>query len=128
MINFNYCERWIELKRIEANAAKERRAIEDALVDLHFDQNKEGSQKIESDGFTIKATGRITRKVDSEKLQQIAAENGLSEHLSSLFRWTPAVNAAVWKATNESITNVLSEAITAKPGRLSFTIETTEEK
>ena len=124
----NHLQRWKELKRIESNAAKERRELEDLIRDsLEFDANREGAQKADVEGYQVKATGRIARKVDSDKLQQIAAENGLSSHLSSLFRWSPTVNAAVWKAADESITNVLSEAITAKPGRLSFSIEQTEE-
>lgn len=124
----NHLQRWKELKRIEANAAKERRELEDLIRDsLEFDANTEGSQKLEIEGYQVKAIGRITRKVDGDKLQEIAAENGLNNHLPSLFRWTPTVNAAVWKAADESITNVLSEAITAKPGRLSFTIEQIEE-
>lgn len=124
----NHLQRWKELKRIESNAAKERRELEDMIRDsLEFDSNREGAQKADVEGYQVKVTGRIVRKVDSDKLQEIAAENGLSSHLSSLFRWAPSVNAAVWKAADESITNVLSEAITAKPGRLSFSIEQIEE-
>ena len=124
----NHLQRWKELKRIEANAAKERRYLEDLIRDsLEFDANTEGSQKLEIEGYQVKVVGRITRKVDGDKLQEIAAENGLNNHLPNLFRWTPTVNAAVWKSADETITNVLSEAITAKPGRLSFTIEQIEE-
>ena len=124
----NLFAKWLELKQIEANAAKQRREIEDMIAhDLQFKSEIEGTQKAEADGFKIKAVGRITRKVDGDKLQEVAAENGLSAHLSTLFRWKPEINAAVWKATDESITNVLSQAVTAKPGRLSFTIEKTEE-
>ena len=67
--------------------------------------------------------GRIDRKVDADKVQELAAEHGLTDHLSTLFRWKPEINMAIWKAADESITKPLAAAITAKPGRPSFTIE-----
>ena len=55
-------------------------------------------------------------------MQELAAEFGLTEHLAKLFRWKPEINLAIWKAADESITKPLASAITAKPGRPSFTI------
>jgi hypothetical protein len=66
--------------------------------------------------------GRINRKVDADKLQAIAAEAGLTEHLSSLFRWKPEIAMSAWKAASPNITTPLLDAITATPGRPSFTI------
>ena len=65
---------------------------------------------------------RSDRKVDSAKLQELAAEAGLSDHLPNLFRWKPEINMAVWRATDEAITRPLAGAITVKPGRPSFKI------
>ena len=59
----------------------------------------------------------------ADKVQELAAEHGLTDHLSTLFRWKPELNMAIWKSSNESITRALAPAITAKPGRPSFTIE-----
>lgn len=70
----------------------------------------------------MKVTCRIDRKVDADMVQELAAEHGLSEHLASLFRWKPELNMSAWKAADESITRPLAGAITAKPGRPSFTI------
>lgn len=82
----------------------------------------DGTKTLDCEGLTIKITGRIDRKVDAEKVQELAAEFGLTDHLSSLFRWKPEVNLSAWKAASESITKPLAAAITAKPGRASFTI------
>ena len=87
----------------------------------------EGTKNIDAEGFKVKITGRMNHKVDSDRLQEIAAEHGLSNHLSSLFRWKPELNLAVWKAADESITKPLSEAITTTPGRPGFNIEEHEE-
>jgi len=114
---------WLAAKQAEAEATEQRRQIEDQLRSLiGVAENLEGTETAEPDGYTIKVVGRISRRVDGDKLQEIAAEHGLSDHLSSLFRWKPEINMAVWKAADNSITGPLAGAITAKPGRPSFTI------
>lgn len=114
---------WMDAKQSEADSIKDRRKIEDCIKSLvGVDENMEGTEKVDLDRFTIKIVGRIDRKVDGDKVQELAAEFCLTEHLDSLFRWKPEINIAVWKAANEAITNPLAAAITAKPGRPSFTI------
>lgn len=114
---------WIAAKDAEKEATEDRRKLEDRMKSLiGVAENMEGTETAEPDSFTIKIVGRIDRKVDSDKLQELAAEAGLSDHLSSLFRWKPEINMAVWKAADQSITSQLAGAITAKPGRPSFTI------
>lgn len=120
-------ERWLDAKAAEKYAQEARREIEDKLIsELSIDEFKEGSQKREDGEFVVKCVGRINRKIDADLIQELAAEHGLSEHLSSLFRWSPAINMTAWKQADESITRVLSDAITAKPGRVSFSIERKE--
>jgi hypothetical protein len=116
---------WLNAKALEASAVEERRAIEDRIKELvRLPEHLDGTETVERDGYVIKMVGRIDRKVNSEQLQELAAEAGLSDHLSSLFRWKPELNMGVWKNTDESITSVLAPAITAKPGRASFSITT----
>lgn len=114
---------WLDAKAAEQSAIVVRRTLEDKmLAQLTIDAAQEGATTIERDGYVVKVTGRIDRKVDSEKLQELAAEHGLTDHLPSLFRWKPEINMAVWKASADNITKPLSGAITAKPGRPSFNI------
>jgi hypothetical protein len=118
---------WLDAKAREASATEDRRAIEDRIKEIvRLNEQLDGTETVERDGYTIKMVGRIDRKVNAEQLQELAAESGLSDHLSSLFRWKPEVNVSVWKATDESITGALAPAITAKPGRASFSITTKE--
>lgn len=115
--------RWLEAKEAERAAVEKRRLIEDELVSsLKVDANHEGVTSATIEGYQVKVTCRIDRKVDADMVQELAAENGLSEHLASLFRWKPELNMSAWKAADESITLPLAGAITAKPGRPSFTI------
>ena len=116
-------QQWLNAKQIEAAAVKTRRDIEDQLVkQFEIPEGHEGTTNLEADSFKIKIEGRINRKVNSDKLQELAAEHGLTEHLASLFRWKPEINMTVWKAADASITTPLLDAITATPGRPSFTI------
>jgi CheY-specific phosphatase CheX len=115
---------WLYLKDEEKRATDERREIENQLLSLiGLEETFEGTETSETDeGYVIKIGGRMNRKVDSDKLQELAAENGLTEHLSSLFRWSADINTTLWKAASKDITTPLLDAITTKPGRPSFTI------
>ena len=116
---------WMRYKAAEEEATTERRKIEDQIVKLlAMSENFEGTETAEPEGFVVKISGRIDRKVDGDKVQELAAEFGLTEHLAKLFRWKPEINLTIWKATDETITKPLAAAITAKPGRPSFKIIT----
>lgn len=119
----NIYQQWLDAKTAESESIAKRREIEDALVkEFCISEQLDGTQNIERQGYKIKVVVRINRKVDSDALQEIAAEHGLSEHLGSLFRWKPEINAKAWDHADESITSPLLGAITATPGRPSFTI------
>jgi len=114
---------WHAEKEGERQAPENRRLLEDEMVEImNVAPNLDGTITNDFDGYIIKITGRIDRKVDGDKVQELAAEFGLTEHLAKLFRWKPEINMAIWKAADESITKPLASAITAKPGRPSFTI------
>ena len=114
---------WLLHKTAEEKAVVERRKVEDKIVkELALPESFESTETAEPDGFVVKIAGRIDRKVDSEKLQMLATESGLTEHLATLFRWKPELNMTLWKAADETITKHLAGAITAKPGRPSFKI------
>ena len=114
---------WLRHKTDEEKSTTERRKVEDQMVKLlAIAENFEGTETAEPEGFVVKISGRIDRKVDGDKLQALAAEAGLSDHLATLFRWKPEINMDVWRSTDESITKPLADAITAKPGRASFKI------
>ena len=116
-------QQWLTAKAEEAEATSRRRILEDRMVaQFNVPSDLDKTANFEADGYKVKVEGRINRKINSEKLQEIAIENGLMAHLECLFRWKPEINAAVWKSTDPAITTPLLDAITSTPGRPSFTI------
>jgi hypothetical protein len=114
---------WEAAKALEKQAVTDRRNAEDNMVKaLVVAKDLDGTKNYMLDNYKVSVVGRIDRKVDSEKVQELAAEHGLEEHLASLFRWKPEINSSVWSSTSEEITKLLLPAITSKPGRPSFTI------
>lgn len=114
---------WITAKENERCAIEARRLIEDELVEeLAISEQHEGTANFERGEYKIKVVGRMNHKIDAEKLQELADENGLSEHLSALFRWKPEINSKAWSNAASSITEPLLGAITTTPGRPSFSI------
>jgi len=115
---------WRQHKAAEEAAVSARRAIEDQLVSMAgVAETLEGTETLALGQYSVKIVGRIDRKVDGDKVQDLAAEHGLTDHLSRLFRWKPELVIAAWKAADSSITALLAPAITAKSGRPSFKIE-----
>jgi hypothetical protein len=115
---------WLASKKMEKAATERRRELENHLLSLiGIAEDLEGTENVETDGgHKIKITGRINHKVDGKRIQEIAAEEGLVEHLSSLFRWKPEINMTAWKSADKSITEPLLGGITTQPGRASITI------
>jgi len=116
-------QRWLDAKKLEAAAVAERRQLEDQMVaEFGIPKDLDGTVNHEIDGFKIKMEGRINKKIDADKLQMLAAEAGLTEHLSSLFRWKPEINAKAWNSAADAVTGPLLGAITSTPGRPTFSI------
>lgn len=121
---FELSEAWLQAKEAERMAVEARRAVEDKIVKAFaICEQMEGTFNAKTImGHQIKITGRLTRKVDADKVQELAAEHGLTEHLASLFRWKPEINLTAWKATAPEITVLLADAITVTASRPSFQI------
>ena len=116
-------QRWLDAKKLEAAAVTERRQLEDQMAaEFALPKDLDGTVNHQIDGYKIKMEGRINKKIDADKLQMLAAEAGLSEHLSSLFRWKPEINAKAWNSAADAVTKPLLDAITSTPGRPTFTI------
>jgi hypothetical protein len=115
---------WQHLKEVEAQTIERRRIVEDEIVALfRINTALETTNTLEIGDTVVRVSPRLDRKVDAAKLQDLAAEHGLDAHLSTLFRWKPEINVALWKQADERITAALAPAITVKPGRPSFSIK-----
>lgn len=120
----NRYDEWILAKENERQAIEYRRELEDEMVrDFGVSETFDGTLNLSHDGYKIKITGKMNRKVDLEVAEEIAIENGLESHLRNLFRFKAEINAANWKASDPSITTPLLAAITTTAGRPAFSIE-----
>ena len=114
---------WLEAMEAERDATERRRLFENEMVRLiGIEQTDEHTRKVEADPFTIKIACRINRKVDGDMAQEIAAENDMQDHLGLLFRWKPELSMTAWNGVGDNVKQVFARAITATPGRPSFTI------
>lgn len=119
----NLARLWAIYKEEETAVIKKRREIEDELSSiLEINSAHEGTVVLDTDKFEIKVQTRMARKVDTDLLQEIAAEHGMSNHLTDLFRWKADLDMKAWKAASPDITSVLSQAVTTTAGRPSFSI------
>lgn len=116
---------WQYWKVKEQEATDRRRAIEDKLTEaLKIDATVDASKTYKPvDGWKVKVTTRLNHRVNGDELQTIAHEFGLGDHLPTLFRWKPEINAKAWKNAAAEITGPLSKAITTTASRPSFKIE-----
>ena len=118
---------WMNAKKAEELAISVRRGLEDQMVEeFGLPEDFEGTKNFAVDDLEVKIVGRKDKKVNSDKLQDLAAEHGLSDHLPTLFRWKPEVNAAAWKNADAAITTPLLDAITTTTGRPTFKITVKE--
>jgi len=119
---------WVSSKLAEADAIQKRRRFEDLIVEaLEIPESLDGTENFDIGQYKLKIVGRLNRKIDAEKLAEIAKEYGLSDHLQSLFRWKAEMNVTAWKSAAEAITRPLLDAVTTEPGRPSFSIQIKEQ-
>lgn len=118
-------EKWMAAKAIEVEAIAARRAIEDDMLEeIAINETEEGTHTRKSGDLTIKIVNRMNRKVDGDKLQLLAVENGITyEVLQQLFRWKPELAMREWKSADDAVKTALQDAITTTPGRPSVSIE-----
>lgn len=114
---------WLQAKEAERLAVESRRKAEDDFLNsVKLNINQDKIENITDGVHKIKITTRLTRKVDSDLVQEIAQEYGLTEYLHTLFRWKPEIDLKAWRSIDESTQNKLAPAITVSAGRPSFTI------
>lgn len=64
---------WLKAKAEEAAANKRRVAIEEQIVAL-TGKRDEGSQTHEAEGFKVTVTGKVSRKMDWDKWEQVKSQ------------------------------------------------------
>ena len=114
----------ISAKQAEDAAIAERRNIDAQLAELLKDPSKpEGavSQKLADLGVKLTVTYKISRNVDSKKLQ--AEWDKLSAGAQAAFKWKPEVSVSELRKLEGIDATVAAAYITAKPASPSIEIE-----
>jgi len=120
-------EQWLEAKTLERDAAERRRVIEDQMRQcLKIEDSEEGTVTSLIGPYKIKAACRVNRKIDPEKFLMLA--NDAKIEVQDFTRWKCELVMSAWKKQPEYVQQVLSRAITAEPGRATFTVETIDKE
>lgn len=122
MSTSNLYQAWLGAKTAERDAVERRRKIEDELMEALDLPEGESAVSFTAGAYKVKINRRYNRKVDADRLEAIAVENGLEDQMGHLFRFKPEINLAAWRACDDSIKSAFSDAITTTPGRASFQI------
>ena len=121
----NLSEQWLEAKTLERDAAERRRVVEDQMRQcMKIEDNEEGTVSTLIGPYKVKANCRINRKIDPEKFLMLA--NDAQIDVSEFTKWKCELVMSAWKKQTPETQNALSKAITAEPGRPTFSVEITE--
>lgn len=113
---------WQEAKALEAKAAQERRAIEDAILAL-LPSKTEGTVTDKDSGISV--AFKVNRKVDSDALQ--LAWPSLGANAQRAFKWRAEIDARQLKALQEldaTAYSSIAPIITATPAKPAISIKT----
>lgn len=118
---------WIVAKQKEKDANEERLAIEaDIYNRLFVPSDLTGTKTYQREGYEIKIVGRMNISIDSSKLIELAEKGGVEHLLTDAFKWKADLISSKWKTVLEEEKQLLSTAITTKPGKPSFAIKIKE--
>lgn len=112
---------WMAAKALEAKAAQERRAIEDAILAM-LPSKAEGTVTDKDSG--VSATFKVNRKVDSDALQ--LAWPSLNTNAQRAFKWKAEIDARQLKALQEldaPTYAAIAPLITATPAKPAISIK-----
>lgn len=113
-------DQWQQQKLIEKAAAEKRKAIELQMQEL-IDIKLEGSTTEETDHYTIKTVGKVTRTLDADLLQE--DWQNLPKAVQDCVKWKPQVDTKSLRAL-EAIDNMtIARYMTTKPAKPSFSIK-----
>lgn len=96
---------------------------EEIISTFALPENDAFSKTINDSGYKLTFTKRVNRTIDSEKLKDLARENGISDSLGIIFSWKPTVVAKEWKKIKEKYQGILAQAFTENVGKTSIKIE-----
>lgn len=117
---------WQAAKAAETKANQERLIIEQQIAEL-VGVKDEGVTSVNTDLFRIKTTGKQTRTVDTDAVQQ--AWPTLPNELQDCFAWKATLDTKAYRALaslRDDLLPQLNQFITSKPAKPAISIEQNE--
>ena len=114
----------LHLKAAEDAAVERRRDIDTKIVELLNSTITEGTCNETTDSYKVKVQFKVSRKVDTEKLQSCWPT--LSEFAQKAFKWSADVSATELKKLQENRPDdykMVATLITTKPAAPYVTVE-----
>lgn len=113
-----------EAQNAEKKAKEHRMELENQMAKaIGMPDSWEGSMTNKVGNYKIKVSRRMNVKIDADRLNDLARENGLDAQLRTLFRWKPEIAKAAWDEAAPETIKALSPAIERTPGKASFAVE-----
>lgn len=116
-------QEFLACKRMESEAKARRMKVEDWIIQQLPMQKNEGTELHKVGDLEVKINRRMSRKVDGQRLQELADEYSLNTFIPTLFRFKAEIKAKEWESAAENITSKFLDAITTTPGRASLTVK-----
>lgn len=117
-------------KAAEIRAIAQRMAAEDALLSMVGDLPTEGSSKFDAGQLRVTITTSLRRKIDPERLAQIAPS--IPEAIGKrLIKWEPALvlrELRYIESNDPELYTILAYAFEAKPGKPAIKVEPVQVK
>jgi len=116
-------DKWQRYKTVETNAVAERKAIELELMEL-IEIRDEGTTTEETEHYSIKTVGKLTRSLDADLLQD--DWDNLPTAITNCVKWKPQVDTAalrILEGEHNELSPLLAKYMTTKPAKPSFKVE-----
>ena len=123
MVQTALFQSWIDAKRNEEAARAQRLEVEAQIVAM-VGVKDEGVTSVEVDQFNVKTTGKVTRSVDTQAVQDVWEV--LPDEVKKCFTWEAKLNTKEFRhlcSMREDLAPHLNKYITSKPAKPSISIE-----
>ena len=120
-------EQWLTQKRAEEAAREARIRTEEAIIKLLDSLPEEGSKTHKADGYKIRTTSRINRRLDESAW--LAIVDDIPEELRPI-RYKAEIDnrgLSYLREHEPAVYGLVSRAIEAKPGKVGVVVESIKE-
>jgi hypothetical protein len=113
---------WLEAKDFELQAKNRRLDMESRLLKI-LEIKEDETYRTDHGDYRLEIVAKKTRKINTERAERLAAENGLQDQLFRLFRWKAELNSVNWKSASDEVREIFRDAVIEENAKHSFIIK-----